>query len=72
MYNKDIATMIKIEQFELFKKRTGRTAAEVGQLFKQYGVLDYVDDAYEFLHIQGAPATYEDITAYIQSHGSTS
>ncbi|MDR3304882.1 MAG: DUF3791 domain-containing protein [Clostridiales Family XIII bacterium] len=72
MYNKDIATMIKIEQFELFKGRTGKTAAEVGQLFKRYGVFDYMDDAYEFLHIQGALATYEDIAAYIRAQSKVS
>ncbi|MDR3295592.1 MAG: DUF3791 domain-containing protein [Clostridiales Family XIII bacterium] len=71
MYNDDIATMIKIGQFQLFKKRTGKTAAETGRLFKQFGVFDYIDDAYEFLHIQGASATYEDIESHIRSRGET-
>ena len=65
MYNANIAAMIKIQQLELFKKQRGCRVSEIGRLFKQHGVLDYIDDAYEFIHIQGANATYEDISAYI-------
>jgi hypothetical protein len=65
MYNADIATMIKLQQFELFKKRLGGSAMDIGNMFKKYGILDYIDEAYEFLHIQGAYATYEDISSYI-------
>ena len=65
MYNANIASMIKIQQFELFKRLRGCRASEVGRLFRKYGVLEYIDDSYEFLHIQGANATYEDISAYI-------
>lgn len=65
MFNENIATMIKIQQFEMFKKLRGGRASDIGKLFKTYGVFDYIDDAYEFLHIQGANATYEDISNYI-------
>ena len=65
MYNNNIASMIKIQQLELFKRRRGQSAAEIGELFRKYNILDYIDDTYEFLHIQGASATYEDISAYI-------
>jgi hypothetical protein len=65
MYNADIALMIKIQQFELFKKQRKSSAYEIGKLFSECGVYDYIDDAYEFLHIQGANATYEDISTYI-------
>ncbi|MDR0875428.1 MAG: DUF3791 domain-containing protein [Clostridiales Family XIII bacterium] len=70
MYNSDIATMMKIRQFELFKKRLGCSAADIGKLFKKYGILGYIDDAYEFLHIQGALATYDDLSSYIANHES--
>ena len=65
MYNANIASMIKIQQLQLFKKRRGCHMSEIGKLFREYDVLEYIDDAYEFLHIQGANATYEDISAYI-------
>ena len=65
MYNTNIASMIKVQQLGLFMRLRGLHASEVGKLFKKHGVLDYIDDAYEFLHIQGAYATYEDISAYI-------
>jgi len=69
MYSADIATMIKIEQMGLFRRRLGKTAAEIGSLFKQNDVFGYIDDCYEFLHIQGAFATYEDISTYIAAEG---
>jgi len=59
--------MIKIEQLGLFKRQLGKNTAEIGKLFKKHDVFDYIDDSYEFLHIQGALATYEDISAYIAS-----
>jgi len=59
--------MIKIEQMGLFKRRLGKNAAEIGGLFKEHEVFGFIDDSYEFLHIQGALATYEDISAYIAS-----
>jgi transcription termination factor Rho len=65
MYNSDIATMMKIQQIELIKKKHGCSAADVGKMFKKYGILDYIDDAYEFLHIQGPLATYDDLSSYI-------
>jgi transcription termination factor Rho len=70
MYNSDIAMMIKIQQFELFKKQLKCSAADIGKMFKEYGVLEYIDDAYEFLHIQGRYATYDDVSSYIKSLGS--
>ena len=65
MYNENIASMIKIQQLGLFRKQLGCNMSKVGRLFKKHGVLEYIDDAYEFLHIQGANATFEDISAYI-------
>jgi len=65
MYNTNIASMLKIQQLELFRKRRGCRVSDAGKLFRQYSVFDYIDDSYEFLHIQGADATYEDISAYI-------
>ena len=71
MYNSDIATMMKIEQMGLFRRRLGKSAAEIGSLFKQNDIFGYIDDCYEFLHIQGALATYEDISNYISDGRNT-
>jgi len=57
--------MIKIEQMGLFRRRLGKSAAAIGNLFKQNDVFGYIDGCYEFLHIQGAQATYKDITSYM-------
>jgi hypothetical protein len=62
--------MIKIEQLDLFKQRRGLTYFQVAELFDQYRVWSFIDDAYEGLHVQGAYATYDDIEHYLSHHKS--
>ena len=69
MYNPDIAIMIKIEQMGLFRRRLEKSAAEIGLLFKEHNVFGFIDDMYEFLHIQGALATFDDIYSYLEKEG---
>jgi hypothetical protein len=60
-----IATGIKVEQLDLFKRARGLSYGEASELFDRYGVWSFIDDAYEGLHVQGAAATYEDLTQYL-------
>jgi len=70
MYNESTATFIKIQQMRLFQKSRNASAAEIGDLFNKYGVWEFIDDSYEFLHIQGAYATFEDISDYLDGCGA--
>jgi hypothetical protein len=63
-----IATMIKIKQLDLFKRRRDLTYSQVAELFDRYRVWSFIDDAYEGLHVQGAYATYDDIEHYLSQH----
>ena len=62
----NIAMMIKVEQLGLFKQSRNCTFREASELFDQYNIWEFIDDAYYGLHVQGPQATYEDICDYIQ------
>ena len=64
--------MSKTLQFKAFcfeayrsdKKLTGRAAM---QLFKKYGVLDYLGECYDVLHTTGRQYIVEDIDGFIDA-----
>ena len=62
-----IAMMIKVEQLGLFKQTKGCSFREASEYFDKYHIWEFIDNAYYGLHVQGAPATYDDIYNYIQS-----
>jgi hypothetical protein len=67
VYDSNTATLIKIHQLDMFMERSGMAPSVVAQVFRDCDVYGYIDDTYEFLHIQGDLATYEDISKYIDS-----
>jgi hypothetical protein len=67
---KHIASMIKVEQLDLFRQRRKYSYKKTSELFDKYHVWEFIDDAFEGLHVQGAEATFQDIQGYIKSVGS--
>jgi hypothetical protein len=65
----NIAAMIKIEQLALFTKKLKSSYKETSELFDRHHVWEFIDDAYEGLHVQGPLATRRDINAYIKNSG---
>jgi hypothetical protein len=63
----DMAATIKIEQLDLFSKKRRLGFQEVSKIFDTYHIWEFIDDAFEGLHVQGPLATYEDISAYIRT-----
>jgi hypothetical protein len=66
-----IATMIKVEQLAYFKDKLKYSYKETSSLFDQYHIWEFIDEAFEGLHVQGPIATYDDITAYINNIGGS-
>jgi len=62
-----IAMMIKIEQLDMFKRVRNTSFREISEYFDRHNIWKFIDDAYYGLHVQGALATFDDITGYIQS-----
>ena len=53
-----------LEMYRAAKKLTGKQAID---LFKQYGVIDYVMSCYEALHTTGTNYIIEDIDLFIEA-----
>jgi hypothetical protein len=51
-----------LEEYKTAKNATGK---QIITLFKQYGVLDYIMDCYEALHVTGPAYIVEDIDLFI-------
>ncbi|MBP3568384.1 MAG: DUF3791 domain-containing protein [Lachnospiraceae bacterium] len=52
--------------FEAYRADKKLTGWETMQLFKQYGVLDYLEDCYDVLHTTGRQYIIEDIDIFIK------
>ncbi|MBQ7006239.1 MAG: DUF3791 domain-containing protein [Oscillospiraceae bacterium] len=55
------------EAYRAEKKLTGRQAM---QLFKQYGILEYLEECYDVLHTTGREYLIEDIDLFIAARQS--
>ena len=53
-----------LEMYRVTKKLTGKQAID---LFKQYGIIDYVMSCYESLHTTGTNYIIEDIDLFIEA-----
>jgi hypothetical protein len=71
MENQNRVVIIKREQLDLFTKKLKLSCKETSELFDQYRVWEFIDDAFEGIHVQSPLATYEDITGYIQKSGGS-
>jgi hypothetical protein len=69
MINEDIALMIKIEQLDLFRNAKNITFREASELFDRYNVWGFIDDMYEYMHIQGDMVSFTEIQEYLNRQG---
>lgn len=54
---------------ELFKDTHRLTGEETFDIFKQYGVLDYLSNGYEILHTEGDRWIINDIDQFLKIRG---
>ena len=55
---------------EMYKAAKHLTGQQVMELFKQYGVIDYVLSCYEALHTTGTNYIVEDIDLFVEARQS--
>lgn len=55
----------KVFCFESYKAEKNLTGREAMKLFKEYGVLDYLDTCFDVLHTTGRAYIVEDIDIFI-------
>jgi hypothetical protein len=66
-----ISTLIKIEQLGLLKRALKSSYRDASTVFDRYDVWGFIDDMYEFFHIQGAAASFEDVVEHIRRSGGS-
>ena len=57
-----------IENYKVHRALTGRQTAE---LFRRYGVFDYLNEFFDVLHTTGAQYINRDIDAYLRARNAT-
>ena len=60
-------TIFCIENYKVHRALTGRQTLE---LFRQYGVFDYLRDFYDVLHTTGAQYINRDIDLYLEARNA--
>ena len=51
---------------EIYKTKKGLTGKAVHRLFKEYGVMDYLQEGYDVLHTQGDQWIVNDIDEFLK------
>lgn len=54
---------------EIYKWKNGLNGEEVYELFKKYGVLNYLQEGYDVLHTQGDAWLINDINEFLKIRG---
>ena len=56
---------------EIYRREKNLTGKQVMELFKKYGVVDFIMSCYEALHVTGEDYIIEDIDLFIEARQST-
>ena len=56
---------------EIYRREKKMTGKQVMDLFKKYGIMDYIISCYEALHTTGWQYTVEDIDLFVEARQST-
>ena len=60
----------KVFCFEAYRAEKKLTGRQTMQLFKQYGILEYLEECYDVLHTTGREYLIEDIDLFIAARQS--
>ena len=57
--------LIRTRLFRLLQIRHGLTAEQCEELFRKFGLYEYIEDCYEEYHVQGDEANLSDMEEYL-------
>ena len=49
--------------------RWGLSMRQVMQLFSENGVLEYIEECFDYFHLEGDEAVFEDVEEYLRKRG---
>lgn len=50
-------------------RRWGKTLHDVVQTFAEHGVLNYIEDCFDYFHLEGDEAVLDDVEQYLKNRG---
>ena len=62
-------THMQVRIARMATEKWNLSVAEVGRLFHQYQVFEYIRDCFGIFHVEGDEAIWEDIVPYLKSRG---
>ena len=66
---RDDIFMIQLRLFRLAQLKWNKSAEECEQIFKKYGLNEYIETCYEEYHVQGDEANLADLEHYLKVKG---
>lgn len=66
---RDDIFMLQVRLFRLAQLKWDKSAEECEQIFKKYGLNEYIETCYEEYHVQGDEANLADLEHYLKVKG---
>lgn len=66
---RDDIFMLQVRLFRLVQLKWNKSAEECEQIFKKYGLNEYIETCYEEYHVQGDEANLADLEHYLKVKG---
>ena len=66
---RDDIFMLQVRLFRLAQLKWNKSAEECEQIFKKYGLNEYIETCYEEYHVQGDEANLADLEHYLKMKG---
>ena len=66
---RDDIFMLQVRLFRLAQLKWDKSAKECEQIFKKYGLNEYIETCYEEYHVQGDEANLADLEHYLKVKG---
>jgi len=62
-------TFIQARISQMATRRWGVSLRQVMNLFCAQGVLEYIEDCFDYFHLEGDDAVFHDVTEYLRKRG---
>lgn len=65
----DEIIFMQVRLFRMFREHTGLSSFEANKIFNEQGIWTFIEECYDYLHLQGDEANLADIFAKIKAQG---
>ena len=62
-------TFMQARITQMASRRWGVSLRQVVDIFREHGVLEYMEDCFDYFHLEGDEAVYDDIASYLKQRG---